>query len=270
MKKRQLLLLLAVASILPASAQDGTLPMLEEGRIWNTMSLHPGMNPSYTNLYGMPCEGTPHTYKIDGDSVINGKTYKKFLQDGSLMYVLMRQEGARIYKYPSDVMFPSENGLILQEELAYDFSLQERDTIYYPYLFNGLVVAHVDTIMVDGISRRRLTMNLGVGENEIETLADIWVEGIGGAATSPCFFWGAWETSISGMMQSCIQDGRVLFSWDDFFAPGIISSLLQPSKDIFETKQLESSSGIYDLQGRYLPNKLQKGVYIKDGRKYVK
>jgi len=186
------------------------------------------------------------------------------------MYVLMRQEGARIYKYPSDVMFPSENGLILQEELAYDFSLQERDTIYYPYLFNGLVVAHVDTIMVDGISRRRLTMNLGVGENEIETLADIWVEGIGGAATSPCFFWGAWETSISGMMQSCIQDGRVLFSWDDFFAPGIISSLLQPSKDIFETKQLESSSGIYDLQGRYLPNKLQKGVYIKDGRKYVK
>ena len=207
--------------MLPVLGQDGTLPMLEDGRIWKNMSLHPGMHPEYTNLYGMPCEGNPHTYIIDGDSVINGKTYKKFLQDGSPIGIFMRQEGARIYKYPSEVMIPSEDGLIPQEELAYDFSLQERDTIYYPYLFDGLVVAHVDTVMVDGISRRRLTMNTGVEENDIETLADIWVEGIGGAASSPCFFWGAWETSISGMMQSCIQDGRVLFRWDDFFAPGI-------------------------------------------------
>ena len=216
--KKQLLILLTVASMLPASAQNGTLPMLEEGRIWNTMSLHPGMHPEYTNLYGMPCEGNPHTYKIEGDTIINGKAYKKFIEDGSPIGIFMRQEGARIYKcepnsYPSDWPDP--------EELAYDFSLQERDTIYYPPYGFGLVVAHVDTVMVDGISRRRLTMNHGVEENDIETLADIWVEGIGGAASSPCFFWGAWETSISGMMQSCIQDGRVLFTWDDFFAPGI-------------------------------------------------
>lgn len=267
MKKRQLLLLIATVYMLSLKAQDGTLPMLEKGRIWNTMSLHPGMNPSYTNLYGQPCEGNPHTYKIDGDTIINGKTYKKFLVDGSHIDIFMRQEDSRIYKYDPNSYPPEWPN---PEELAYDFGIQERDTIYYPSYGFSLVADHVDTVTVDGISRRRLTMNVITETFDTERLADVWVEGIGGAATSPCFFWGAWETSTSGMMRSCIQDERALFSWDDFFASSIISSLLQPSKDIFETKQLESSSGIYDLQGRYLPNKLQKGVYIKDGRKYVK
>jgi hypothetical protein len=191
--------------------------MLEEGRIWKDMSLHPGMHPEYINLYGMPCEGNPHTYKIDGDTVINGKSYKKFLKDGSPISVFMRQEGTRIYKCEPDSYPPEWPN---PEELAYDFGLQERDTIYYPHYEFGLVVDHVDTITVDGISRRRLTMNMGLGEDEIETLADIWVEGIGGAATSPLFYWSAWMTSTSGMMRSCIQDRRVLFSWGDFFAPG--------------------------------------------------
>lgn len=265
MEKRLYTLLLSAACFLPTFAQDGTLPMLEEGRIWNELSLHPGMHPEYTNLYGIPCEGNPHTYKIDGDTVINGKTYKKFVQNGSHIGIFMRQEGARIYKYPSDVMIPSEDGLIPQENLAYDFGLQERDTIYYypPYGF-GLVVAHIDTVMVDGISRRRLTMNTGVEEDEIETLADIWVEGIGGAASSPCFYWTAWESSISGMMQSCIQDGRVLFSWDDFFSPGITNSISAAAKP-----EIGKSKATFDLQGRSVTGKPRPGIHIQQGRKWV-
>ena len=218
MEKRLYTLLFFAACFLPTFAQDGTLPMLEEGRIWNELSLHPGMHPEYTNLYGRPCEGNPHTYKIDGDTVINGKAYKKFLKDGSPISIFMRQEGTRIYKCEPNSYLPDWPN---PEEPAYDFGLQERDTIYYPHYEFGLVVDHVDTITVDGISRRRLTINMGLGEDETETLADIWVEGIGGAATSPLFYWSAWMTSTSGMMQSCIQDSHVLFSWDDFFAPGI-------------------------------------------------
>jgi hypothetical protein len=111
MKKRHFIILVAAIVFLPAKAQDGTLPMLEEGRVWNNVSLHPGANAEYTNFYGITCEGIPRQYAIHGDSVVNGKAYKKLCREDRNLSILIRQEGSRIYKWTNNST----------EELAYDF-----------------------------------------------------------------------------------------------------------------------------------------------------
>ena len=214
MKKRHFIILVAAIVFLPAKAQDGTLPMLEEGRVWNDVALHPGVNTEYTNFFGMPCEGIPHQYVIRGDSVVNGKTYKKLCREDWALPMLMRQEGSRIYKLTNN---PTE-------ELAYDFGREERDTMFIDDL-TILVVDKVDVVRVNGVDRRRLWINWISEFYEKEMLVDIWVEGIGGATTSPALF-NAWASSSSGMMQSCVQDGVVLFTWDDFFTDGVTNSIV--------------------------------------------
>lgn len=253
MKKRHFILLMAAIGFLPAEAQDGTLPMLEEGRVWNDVALHPGVNTEYTNFFGMPCEGIPHQYVIRGDSVVNGKTYKKLCREDWALPMLMRQEGSRIYKWISNST----------EELAYDFGCEERDTIYFDDLA-VLVVDKVDVVRVNGTDRRRLKINWISGFYEDELFVDIWIEGIGGATTSPCLF-NSWASSSSGMMQSCIQDGEVLFSWDDFFKDGYTNSVSD-----FRIPNSELRSEVYDLQGHRIDSLSHRGLYIRDGRKVVR
>ncbi len=211
MEKRLFTIIVSAVATLAAAAQDGSLPLVEEGRTWNIVGLHPGAtieDCDYTDLYGRPCVGKPHQYVIEGDSVIEGTAYKR-LRCGGKTTTYMRQEGPRVYVYYSG------------ESLAYDFSLNERDTID---TFGGRLVADkVDTVKVNGVCRRRLTMNCisEFGDDGGEWLADIWVEGIGGAVSSPSLFPMWATTGNSARMESCLQDGNLLFSWDDFKASGI-------------------------------------------------
>jgi len=94
---------------------------------------------------------------------------------------------------------------------------------------------------------------------------DIWVEGIGGATTSPSLF-NAWASSSSGMMQSCVQDGVVLFTWDDFFTDGVNNSIV----DTRTKRSREASDAYYDLQGRCLSSPPAKGIYIDKNRKLMR
>ena len=43
-----------------------------------------------------------------------------------------------------------------------------------------------------------------------------------------------------------------------------------PSGINLSTRQLDNSSAIYDLQGRQLQSVPQHGIYIQNGKKYVK
>ena len=197
MKKRHFILLMAAIGFLPAEAQDGTLPMLEEGRVWNDVALHPGVNTEYTNFFGMPCEGIPHQYVIRGDSVVNGKKYKKLCREDWALPMLMRQEGSRIYKWTSNST----------EELAYDFGCEERDTIYFDDLA-VLVVDKVDVVRVNGTDRRRLKINWISGFYEDELFVDIWIEGIG--ATSDLFHNQPAPGNCTRLV-SCEQYGTILY-----------------------------------------------------------
>ena len=264
--KKFLFLLMATVSMLKVNAQDSTLPMLEEGRIWNKLSLHPAPieECEYKDIYGNPRAGIYYQYVIEGDSVIKGQTYKKLNckeMPDQYFPICMRQEGSRIYMYD----FLGDE----KETLIYDFSLKERDTVTISEE-NRLVVDKVDTVKVDGICRRRLTMNwiLATGGIEREYFVDIWVEGIGGVVSSPGFYHTWLSTGSSGMTISCIQDGRMLFTEEDFYAPAWKGETVSV-ENIRNSSTVTQSSVFYDLQGRRHSGNPTKGVYIQNGRMWL-
>ena len=127
-----------------------------------------------------------------------------------------------------------------------------------------LVVDKVGVVRVNGVDRRCLRINWISEFYEKEMYVDIWVEGIGGATTSPALF-NSWASSSSGMMQSCVQDGVELFTWDDFFTDGVTNSIV----DTRTKRSSETSDAFCDLQGRCLSSPPAKGIYIQDGKKQV-
>jgi hypothetical protein len=89
-------------------------------------------------------------------------------------------------------------------------------------------------------------------------LADIWVEGIG-SHEGPMARWRWGSTTPEHRMVSCMQGDKLLFSHPDFFQTLSVNPVLSRPR----------TSSIYDLQGRRLQGKPEKGVYIQDGKKYL-
>lgn len=261
MKKKLLFLFMAAAGMLTATAQDGSLPMLEEGKTWNVLSLHPGSTDEcvYKDIHGNPCccYGE-YQYVVNGDTVIEGNTYKIICREGQSTHEYLRQEGSHIYMY--DYLGYGKDAII------YDFSLKERDTIAIGDDWsNRLVVDKVDSVKVDGTIRKRLTMNwiYELDGQESEVLADIWVEGIGGVVSAPCFPYLWKMTGSTSMVSSCTQDGMNLFAEADFFTMAWTASVwsLEGASNISEAS--------YDLQGRMTKGTPGNGLYIRNGRKFI-
>ena len=269
MKKYLLIAFVALSiSAIQINAQEesGWLPMLEEGRMWNVVSLHPSdaENAKYKDIQGRPCEGIPYVYYVGSEQESHERIYKQIVKKDDDSVVLLRQEGAKIYMGFTDCE---------EEWLIYDFSMKEGD-IYHFGEEMDLFVNKVDTISVGGINRRRLWMSYYSKESKenSQTLADIWIEGIGGAATSPCFTYECWTTTSSSAMESCYQNGNQLFSFCDFFSPSPVEIIRSTGK-----VPSQSDNAVYDLSGRRVDakayenenQKLKKGIYIKDGKKTV-
>lgn len=122
--KKYLLLLFAIASQMVSWAQDTTLPTVVEGRVWNVVRIIPAEPPEsdtipgyYKDIKGRWGVGWPHTYEINGDTVMGETTYKKLFLDGRFVSGL-REEDGRVYEcywegYP--------------EMRSFDFNLQSGD-----------------------------------------------------------------------------------------------------------------------------------------------
>lgn len=241
------------------SQEESWLPMLEEGRVWHTMKLFPAEEKEATceDFYGRPCTGFAIDYAVEGVQEVNGKTYMRLVQKGynNITYPI-RQDGSKIYMG----MDGSEDMLI------YDFSLKEGDIFHFD-TFMSLYTFKVKTVCIDGVDRRCLWMH-GYDEESgyiSDIPADIWVEGIGGIATGPCFIYNLWMTSDACVIDECSQDKQLLFSFNDF-------NKMEPITHIGATPQSHEvfHFNTYDLQGRRLTAEPTHGIFIKDGRKYVR
>ncbi len=142
-------------------------PFIEEGKTWAQLNIFsPGYpDPPYTD-YGTL------TYKIEGDTLENGKTWKKLFtttgdpESGNWHqdYCLYREENKKVYRYCDPFS---------GEEIIYDFSIIEGDSIYiddgrtYDYWIH---VIGVDSIEVSGSMRRRI---------HFDEPAEVWIEGLG-------------------------------------------------------------------------------------------
>lgn len=263
--KKLLLSLLTITTLgSHVLAQRSVLPLVEEGRVWHVVSLHPTDVPEpgtekdyYKDLKGRWCVGFPYEYVLKGDTAMNGQTYKKLIRtDISLFCCGLRQDGNRVYRC-------DEKGS--SEYVVFDFDIKSGDIFTnYNNSSDKMRVEQVDVITVDGVERRVLKMwacddELGINDG----LVDIWIEGIGcmNGPNYP-FWWTA--TNSQSLLMDCFQNGQQLINIGNFI--DIINSGISP---IIQSDVKISSSTNYDLQGRRLMQQPRKGVYIRGGRKIV-
>lgn len=232
-----IMMLLSLSTLL--SAQEAK-KFLTEGKEWKCIT------SNYSPLHD---EGdTPFTVKVVGDTICDGRTMKKLhieYEEGVKGFysrnVAAYEEGGRLYAYDSS----NEVG---PDILLIDMNMKVGDPIWGSYYH----VTAVDTICVDGIARKRITL----GDAEYKA---IWVEGIGSNIDS-------WFTSIAkhigeySMLMECYDNGKKVFSNTDFSLPAT-SSINQPTADPLKNGKA------YDLSGRRINPAKHHGVYIRNGVK---
>lgn len=240
MKKHLLIIMLLSLSTL-LSAQEAK-KFLIEGKEWKCIT------SNYSPLHD---EGdTPFTVKVVGDTICDGRTMKKLhieYEEGVKGFysrnVAAYEEGGRLHAYDSS----NEVG---PDILLIDMNMKVGDPIWGSYYH----VTAVDTICVDGIARKRITL----GDAEYKA---IWVEGIGSNIDS-------WFTSIAkhigeySMLMECYDNGKKVFSNTDFSLPAT-SSINQPTADHLKNGKA------YDLSGRRINPAKHHGVYIRNGVKRI-
>ena len=245
--------LLIVLSPLFSMAQDDYHPLVVEGKEWRYTKESDGQQDGkgYVSLV------------IRGDTVINGTAYKKLLfeDDGETTYWAAVRESDRkidFISYGSDAVVH-----------YYDFNLHYGDLIEN----NGSTYKLLDEQYVDVSGGQFRVMELWhemSGGKYVSS--DIWIEGIGNL-TGLLDITGNWFPFVfpmgSGMGQftSCYESGRCIFSVEEYMKQRIafIKGITTRGSDGYT----------YDLQGRKLSNskwsngQIRKGIYIKDGRKFL-
>ena len=162
------LLLMAGVSMVQAQQLE---PLVAEGKQWNVV---------LTYVPWPPIHRETNAYKLVGDTVVDGTTYKKLLTTQSEQYdnwelcgVLRETSEGQVFhrNYGWDHTFGAEN-------LLYDFSMQPGDSICYSESSCLLLLRKSDTILDDGTVRKRYDFQYkegGYPTDEYET----WIEGMG-------------------------------------------------------------------------------------------
>lgn len=138
--------------------------------------------------------------------------------------------------------------------LMMDFNMHKGDTYSYKDPIDQIFDYNVtgeDTVEVDGIKHRRLTIN-----NEYH-----WVEGIGSDCQMAWMFPSETYWGIYDYMDACYDNGVKTFSKDDF---------TKISTNIKSVGVGENVSGkIYDLNGITVRNVKKGTIVIRNGKKYI-
>ena len=221
-------------AVMPALsfAQEVCNSFLEEGKVW-----------SYKKYNYFTGDTSMRTLIAKGDTIVGDVNYKK-IADSELgfCYSMMREDAGRVYcRYHGG-----------DEFLVYDFSLKAGDS-FNAQGVSATVVA-VDTIVVGG----RVFRVLDVRDSEVPEVHNWWVEGVGSMCGLDV---GFQMPGNSWNFVSCQLGDVVLFEQKD------LSTLVVRTPTFNDTK---TPSAIYDLQGRRLNGEPRSGVYIRDGKKYVK
>ena len=190
------------------SGNDLTTVLVEEGRVWHTVTLIPSDAPAqgdeqgyYKDLNGNWCKGIPHEYRLEGDTIIDDLTYKKLVdENGDFicgLYEAFSNTHTSFGAYTFNDLF---------------FNYRTGDRVWYErYMSNVAKVARVDTILVQGVPRKRFII-----QDLAEKVVDIWIVGIGSLSGPFCSYWW-WEGEPQPLLLDCTQDGVLLFSLEDLY-----------------------------------------------------
>ena len=187
---------------------DDPAVLVEEGRVWHTVTLIPSDAPAqgdeqgyYKDLNGNWCKGIPHEYRLEGDTIIDDLTYKKLVdENGDFLCGL----------YEAFSNTHTSFGAYTFNDLFFNYRTGDR-VWYERYMSNVAKVARVDTILVQGVPRKRFII-----QDLAEKVVDIWIEGIGSLSGPFCSYWW-WEGEPQPLLLDCTQDGVLLFSLEDLY-----------------------------------------------------
>lgn len=168
--KTKLMTVLLVMTALGLKAQD-YIPLVAEGKQWNVL---------YTYAPWPPINRVTNAYKVEGDTVVGGTTYRKLLTTRSEQYdnwslwgLLRETEERQVFcrKYRWDHTFASET-------LLYNFLMQPGDSICYGSSTCLLLLRKSDTILDDETVRKRYDFQYKEG-GYLTDVYETWIEGIG-------------------------------------------------------------------------------------------
>ena len=268
--KRFCLLLILIAFCFQLSAQEDYRPFVVEGKSWKyyikaTTSWWDGKEAHWDTEYAYS------TLTIKGDTVVNGKEYKKvmhssdkafFYEVPEFIYGIIREEDRKVYmrfNYPD--IYDSNEIEYFEEYLIYDFNLKVGDSFTVNYGVNDLNLKLISIEETDGKRIYSFTTN----SEYIPTMQ--WMEGAGGpyglcmeqrTDVPTCIFC----TRYTFLSLTCSLGDEVLCSFDD--EGNVVLGVEEVKADVNKDKS------VYDLQGRRLNVEPSHGIYIKDGKKVAR
>lgn len=261
-------------------APDGYRPMVVDGKIWK------GYETDDTGKR-YQCD-----YYIDGDTLLQGKKYLKCYYNSERLGATSRYMGA-LYE---------ENGKVYGIQprnydagLMFDFNMQVGDSVFcllmgsfdsktFSFICDPpgvsaidennieyasfMKLAKIETIQNgEGLQLRRYHLDLYRQEfdhgKRTRKLPDTiyWIEGIGVENNYPLSPWSfIMESSCKYELEECFIQDKLLYSRSG-------TTGIEPVQD---TTAKPVSDAIYDLQGRRLNGEPRKGIYVREGKKYLK
>ena len=242
-------------------AQDSKTFLVTEGKQW-AVCRHSFRGEFWTE-----------TYRLQGDTIINGKNYKiehasrnEDLSDMKPSGRYMREEDGRVYSITDKDQ---------RDDFVFDYSMEIGDTLFYnPHTdYYGNVHKHPvclhliairDTIMPNGDGRARKCYDTEEGclngddVYEFHPVLHSFIEDIGYTATGL----SSSEIGTTGVGYSLLyvkQGDTMLYQEEE----GV---LWQDNTNVEGIKANNHDTPYYDLQGRPVANPT-RGIYIKDGKK---
>lgn len=253
-------------------------PLVKDGKTWKCQITKRMIPEKIGDVEAFYDQTTTYSLRVGEDTIIAGKSYKKIYEeitaiDKQLIYTYPKEAAEEMEKYlHQDVGITTLYDKFLREEnkkvyahnkstdteyLLYDFSLLAGEKNSNEFPLGEVQISSIDTIAAQGQYFRRYHL----GENG--GYEPLWVEGIGHPGGP---FHSANHMVNDGtlyVLLACYEDGECIFTKDDFYNPAVTSQ-------IGVIKNAESDVTTYDLQGRRIPEgmKPQRGVYIREGKKY--
>ena len=241
-----------------------------EGKRWNYLHCH---------LEEDGWHNDPYSYVVKGDTVIRRTRYKKlYYQDEHTerAVCLLFEAGREVMK--CDFGNNSYDTPIATS--FFDFGREDFGRVFSwkSKMVSGntnWMVSGVDTVEVNNRLFRRYTclQKYSLLGQELSTITDgegvwhdIWIEGVGSVTSGIEDQQPNHEPYVRPpgeytVFVSCYEDGECIFTVDDY---------VDTSVTRFARSSADKNTEIFDLQGRRIQGDPQKGIYLRDGRKYVR
>ena len=276
------LLFATCMSVKAQTSEPEYRPFVQEGKVFSTL--------------GPYKEDVTYT-EIEGDTLINGETWKKVYNSmpwaGRLKhsyFAAVREVDKKVYAIAKGSNRP---------RLLYDFNLgfndggksilrcgiegsnfgclidteagEYSDKLLGFDFHSRLHLYDIDTVRLDdGLEHRRFTFWLADKNFGSMIIADsiVWIEGLG-SATGPFSPWMPRllypEDYGYGPVYetSYYINGKLITTSSRFYEPAIPSAISTP-------KPAKEHDNFYDLQGRKLSGKPARGIYIENGEKVLR